>query len=352
MHVLIVKRGALGDVVRTSYFAEALKRKHAGKIRISWITAPAATSLIRFNPHIDDLWTFFDQARSYRFDRIWSLDDEVDALEGVACLDAKRVSGAYLDPCGKSVYSGDVAAWFDMGLLSRFGKKKADALKKKNQCTHGEIFSKIFEVDSPVPRFYGERRIEADARLWLGDDAWHLGINPFAGGRWPSKELPLAELKTLLRHLLLCMHGLQRPLDVVLLGAGRDRVRNQDMADDIGDPRIRVADTDESPLHLGAVVRGLNCLITSDSLAMHLAASQGIPFIAFFAPTSAAEIDDFGIGVKLSSTASDYCSYRKNTDNSSITAERLAAVLAPILQLPAPSKLRSTALLNSKSSFL
>jgi heptosyltransferase-2 len=56
---------------------------------------------------------------------------------------------------------------------------------------------------------------------------------------------------------------------------------------------------------------------------MHLAVSQRIPTIAFFAPTSAAEIDSFGLVLKIASTSPDYCSYRPMADNSTITAERI-----------------------------
>jgi heptosyltransferase-2 len=59
MHFLIVKKGALGDVVRTSYFAGALKQKIGSALRLSWITAQASADLLRLNPHIDDLWFDF-----------------------------------------------------------------------------------------------------------------------------------------------------------------------------------------------------------------------------------------------------------------------------------------------------
>jgi len=80
MHLLVVKKGALGDVVRTSYFAKALKKKFGPGLRLSWITAPASADLLRLNPSVDDLWFDFEQAKPFRFDRIFSLDDELDTL--------------------------------------------------------------------------------------------------------------------------------------------------------------------------------------------------------------------------------------------------------------------------------
>lgn len=114
-----------------------------------------------------------------------------------------------------------------------------------------------------------------------------------------------------------------KPVTVVLLGAGGDRVRNERVAARYPRERVRVVDTDASVLRFAAVIKRCDLIVTSDSLALHLAISQGIPFVAFFAPTSAAEIDDFGLGYKVVSLASDYCSYSPLADNRTITAERL-----------------------------
>ena len=56
---------------------------------------------------------------------------------------------------------------------------------------------------------------------------------------------------------------------------------------------------------------------------MHLAIAQGIKFIALFSATSAVEIDTFSYGSKITSLSEDYCSYKKDADNSTITAKRI-----------------------------
>jgi heptosyltransferase II len=47
--------------------------------------------------------------------------------------------------------------------------------------------------------------------------------------------------------------------------------------------------------------------------------------LSFYAPTSAVEIETFGLGVKVISTSPDYCNYQRDADNSSITATRIMA---------------------------
>jgi len=327
MHILIVKHGALGDVVRTSYFASPLRQKWGPQLRLSWITARSSLPLLRFHPAINDLWTSFDEARPFEFDCIYSLDDETEVLRGVAGLRTLRLTGAHIDEQGKRGYTDDAAEWFDMGLLSRYGKARADELKKLNTRSHAQIHARIFEVDGPAPEFHGDQSLEAWAREWIGDAGPVIGINPFAGGRWPSKELPERELRRLVAALLDGSAGLGAECRVMLIGAGTDRARNRALAQDINEDRLLVADTDDSLLRLAAVVRELDFMVSSDSLAMHLAIAQRVPTVAFFAPTSGNEIDDFGRVQKLLSTAPDYCSYRHDADNSSITAERLLELL-------------------------
>ena len=55
--------------------------------------------------------------------------------------------------------------------------------------------------------------------------------------------------------------------------------------------------------------------------------------MAFFAPTSAAEIELYGLGEKVCSTSADYCSYKADTDNSTITPDRLATAAHNVLEL-------------------
>lgn len=344
MHYLVIKHGALGDVVRTSYFAAALRHRHGDHLRISWLTSRVSAPLLRFNPNIDDIWTDANEAKPFHFDRAFSLDDEREVVEAASALNIDRITGAYLDG-GSISYSDDSRSWFDMGLVSRHGKGRADMLKKENRRGHAEIFCELFDVRAVEPCFFGNSRMEAWAVSEYGRNLPLIGINPFAGGRWPSKELRPDELLQLIRLILDGRTPLGCGCSVVLLGAGADYARNLNIAAAIARPGILTPNTDDSILRLAAVIGQLSYLITSDSLAMHLAVAQGIPTTAFFAPTSAPEIDAFGIVTKVVSTAADYCSYRKDADNSSITAERIVAALASLDSvrsfLPKHSRLRT-----------
>jgi len=330
MRILIVKHGALGDVVRTSYFAGALRRKFGKRLELYWVTAPTSQALLSQNPYIDNLITSFADLDSVKFDVVYSLDDELPIVSEVSRLNAKRIAGAFLAD-GKLTYSPEAAEWFDMGLLSKFGKVRADELKRSNVRGHAEIFQRIFDVDDVLPEFFLDADCKATAENFFSGFGPLVGINPYAGGRWPSKEIRDEELHALVRAF--CERSVvSRHLTIVLFGAREDRLRNLAFLESFESRSMKqsilVADTDASLMTLSSYISCMNLMISSDSLAMHLAIAQSVPTLAFFAPTSASEIDSFGICEKLISTAPDYCSYAKDCDNSSITAARLLEKIA------------------------
>jgi heptosyltransferase-2 len=336
-NLLIVKKGALGDVVRTSYFAGALKRESSVKPTIFWLTAPAAIELLEFNPYIDNLVTEIDKIADVFFDTVYSLDDEHPTLLELQKLNYARLTGAYLGEQCTPTYTDDSREWFDMGLLSKYGKAKADELKRTNTRSHAQIFCDIFGVRNVVPEFFSRtcsNRITQDLRKTQG---MCIGINPFAGGRWKSKQLLEKELDRLIDWLL-CESFCDQ---ILLLGGGSDYQRNCSMAELFANDRLRAACTDASVLDLADAIAGLDLLVTSDSLALHLAVAQRVPIVAFFAPTSAAEIDTFGQGCKVLSTSQDYCSYQSDADNSSLTAERLMDAISEFLENKKPSPVMS-----------
>lgn len=321
-----MKHGALGDVVRTSWLLPGLHARFGPETRIDWLTAPGAADLLRFNPFVERVLTDATRLRpSYGW--VLSLDDERHAIEAASSTRSDRFAGALLRN-GRLDYTDDMAPWFDMGLLSRLGKTRADALKVENTASHAALLSSMLGVPITHATFFNSsiRAARWHALVRGGSDGAVFGINPFAGGRWPSKALPAPALMQLLQHLI----------GDVNLGIGRivlfseERARAEALLArcpaTIGS-RVVVPDTSESTLELAAAIGALDYLVTADSLALHLAVAQSIPNLSFYAPTSATEIETFGTGVKLRSTAPDYCSYRADADNTSITAARLIPLL-------------------------
>ncbi len=336
--LLVIKTGALGDVLRTTSILPGLAAKHAG-LSVSWVTAPGAADLVLHHRLVERVLTVDPKdtelvARLARelseepWDWLLSLDDEQPLCALARDVPAAKLSGALLDGAGRRVYTPDVGPWFDMGLLSVHGKARADELKLENQRSHPEIFAAMFAVEMGSPELPLPPAAEAfgDAfarRHRLFERGPVIGLNTGAGGRWRSKTLPVERTVRLVQALDRALGG---RVTFLVLGGRDERERNDAILAELG-PQIAAVDagTDNPLLDFAALVDRCDLLITSDSLALHVGVAREVPIVAFFAPTSAAEIELYGRGEKVVSTAADYCSYAPDADTSSLTVERLVA---------------------------
>lgn len=354
--ILILKTAALGDVLRTTSILPGLVATHgvaraggsaarpwltvadvpdAGEVAITWLTAPAAVDLVRTHPlvrevvavdtksvaSVSEVATWLDERK---FARVVSLDDEEPLCRLASRTCTARLSGAYETENGARAYTPDVAPWFDMGLLSVHGKARADALKVANTQSQPEIYAAMLGIPMGKPALVLPEASRAAARSFargarLDGGVPVVGLNTGAGGRWTSKQLPVDRTVALARLVERALEGRVRFL---VLGGDAEDERNRAILEGIG-PSAADGGTRNTLLDFAARVELCDVLVTSDSLALHVAIARDVRHVAFFAPTSAAEIETYGLGEKIVSTADDYCSYRPDADNRSITPERL-----------------------------
>jgi heptosyltransferase II len=345
-NILIIKTGALGDVLRTSSILAGLRSEYPVG-RIEWVTAPAAADLVRSQAEVDGLHllepgddgaleALGDELERTSWDWVISLDDERPLCALATRLGRARLSGACLDQEGQRAYTADVGPWFDMGLLSVHGKQEADRLKIENRCSHPKIYAEMLGIPMGRTELPLEEALlaRAAARVGRQKNGLLIGLNTGAGGRWTSKQLPVERVVALVSAL---RDSLGEMTGFVILGGRDEASRNRAIIDGLSlqAPPIAVIDpgVENSLLEFAAIINSLDLLITSDSLALHLGVARRVPIVAFFAPTSAAEIELYGLGEKVCSTSTDYCSYSPAADNSSITAERLAEAAARVLSM-------------------
>jgi heptosyltransferase-2 len=335
--ILILKTAALGDVLRTTSILSGLRARQPHS-RVTWVTAPEAVDLVRHHPLVQEVVPF--QASSPQalrdlsqrlaattWERVLSLDEEEACCRLASALPTKRLSGAWFDERALvRRYTPDVAPWFDMGLLSVLGKRAADGLKRSNRLSHAQIFARMLGVRDGRPELSLDADSEGEGaalreRLAGSHPRPWIGLNTGAGGRWTSKALPVERVIG----LTLALHdALAGEVSFLLFGGPAEAERNREIAAALAG-QVRLADTGcANPLlRFAAYVSLCDLLIVSDSLALHVAVARGVRAVAFFAPTPAAEIDLFGRGEKVESTASDAGSYRPDADTSSLTVDRL-----------------------------
>ncbi len=349
LELLVLKTGALGDVVRTTSILPGLARKHAG-LRVTWLTAHGALDLVRGHRLIarvvgvdpaDERALAAAQAElaTTRWERVLSFDDEEDLCRLASALGGTgadgRLSGAYLDAAGKRRYTPDVAPWFDMGLLSVHGKAEADRRKLVNRESHPALFARMLGIEMGEPELVLPPAALRFARAFADRHALAghgpvIALNTGSGGRWESKKLP--EERTI--ELAAALTQALGRATFLLCGGPEEAERNARIGRGLTARGLRWVDagTRNALLEFTALVALCDLLVTSDSLALHLALTQKVPLLAFFAPTPAHEIELYGRGEAVCSSASDYASYRKDADTSTLTVERLVAAGLRVLQ--------------------
>lgn len=256
MKTLIIKLGALGDVVRTTPLLRVLEGD------ILWVADPEALPLLPKDRLTAALPISQAAAlRDMRFDRIFCLDESERAAALASALSAPRRVGTYISRHGALRYTADSSPWFDLGLISRLGRAEADRLKKSNTRTYQDILFSILGR-----RFAGEEYLLDLAghkpRARRTTTAIHIGLDERAGARWPMKRWPgYPELARLLESDgFVVSHLRQRPT----------------LADFLSD------------------IAACDLVICGDTLTMHLALALGIRTMALFICTSPAEIHDYG----------------------------------------------------------
>ena len=64
LKVLIIKTGALGDVLRTTFVAKLLKKKYSD-CSITWVTASSAQCLLEGNKYVDSVLVYPSDSRRH-----------------------------------------------------------------------------------------------------------------------------------------------------------------------------------------------------------------------------------------------------------------------------------------------
>ena len=142
MRILIVKLGAIGDVLRTTSIVPGLKEKYHPEL-LDWLTSEPGEQMLLNNPIIDQIFTWEERKKAGQYDLVIGLEDELKVCQFVSGLQPKKILGAYADG-DKVVYTP--SDWFDMSAISQYGLEKANELKKKNKKTFQQHMAKLLGI--------------------------------------------------------------------------------------------------------------------------------------------------------------------------------------------------------------
>ena len=311
--ILIIKLGALGDVIRTAALLEGLKREWPSS-HITWVTRPSGVRMLSNHPLIDRLVAFDAETLCHleyeRFDLCLSLDKEPAPAALGMRIDARDRRGIGLSPYGTPFpLNSECADYFRMGLDD-------DEKFRRNDKSYPQLIHEAVGLTYRGERYRlypGVRERDRAADMWrswgVADDEIVIGLNTGAGTVFANKSWPpdkFAQLAHVLRHRF--------SWRVALLG-GPDEARvNSEMAASCSG----VVDTgcDHDELTFAAVVQRCNVMVTGDTMAMHAAIACDVPVVVLFGPTCEQEIDLFGRGSKVRTSLGCSPCYRHTCDES------------------------------------
>jgi len=293
--ILIIKIGALGDVLRTTPLLYPLKKKYPHS-QITWITDAGALPLLRQNPLVDRAIPFNVEAdaqlRAESFDLLINLDKAPWAAALAVTLKAKKRLGFGLRPCGAICPVNRAAAYaFRLGV--------DDDLKfRKNTKSYQQIIFEacgftyrgeeyILSADQAAPAFLREKNLAGLKRPVIGLNTGSGSI--FAGKGWTRDGW------------LSLVRGIQDELKAscLLLGGERERELNAFLMKESCSPLLIDTGCGNSLADFISIVDLCDLVVCGDTLGMHIAIGLKKKVVALFGSTCPQEIDLYGRGVKI-----------------------------------------------------
>jgi lipopolysaccharide heptosyltransferase I len=288
--ILIVRLGALGDVVHAIPVAAALRRAFPAA-RIDWLVSAKHREILDLVPVIDRRLVISDRPSAGE-----RRADGTPLLAAIRELRASRYDVA-IDLQGlikSAVLARASGAPRVVGFASRYARERAARLfyTQAYDPGRGGLYDPretrhvvdinlgllgILGITSPQREFPIEP-IDSDAARIAREQAGgrYALLNP--GAAWPNKRWPPERLAAIARELR-ARHGLS---SVVLWGPGEEALAAGVAADADGaavvSPRTTIAD-------IVALARGAVLMVSGDTGPTHLAAAVGTPIVGIYGPT-------------------------------------------------------------------
>jgi heptosyltransferase-2 len=272
--ILIIKLGAMGDVIRTTPLLPRLKELYP-EAEITWITYTPDVV-----PSIVDRVLNFELKnilllKSSHFDLLYNLDKDVEACALANLVSADIKKGFRLE-MGRCVpIDQDSADKWMTGLF--------DDLNQANEKSYPQ---EIFEICGL--QFKGERYLlEVDKESWdIPENHPLIGLNTGCGDRWPSRLWPSEYWIALAQRLK------EKGLGVLLLGGENEDTKNRRIAQESGTTYLG-----HFPLQkFFTLIDQCDLIVTAVSMSLHIAIALNKKLVLFNNIFNHHEFELYGLG--------------------------------------------------------
>jgi ADP-heptose:LPS heptosyltransferase len=310
--ILIIKLGAIGDVIRTTPLLHALRSRH-GRAQIWWLTLTPEILPARVDVRLPFTPQSIATLRGVHFDLLLNLDKDREACALASTLYAGVKKGFIMDNGVPAPADSDAVPKFMTGLF--------DDLNRANTKSYPQ---EIFEICG-FP-FTGERYIldpPAPGAWTLPRKKKVVGLNTGCGGRWTSRLWAEKNWIDLARRLR------RRGVVPLLLGGEQEHEKNLRIAKKSG-----AAYLGHFPLpEFISLVNRCDLVVTAVTMAMHITIGLNKKIILFNNIFNAAEFELYGLGEILEPEFACECFYAPTCPNDCMQYIRVPRVDAACKRL-------------------
>ena len=287
--ILIVRLGALGDIVHAIPVAAALRRAFPDA-RIDWLVSAKHREILDLVPVIDRRLAINDRGGASAGTPMLAAIAELRRANYDVALDLQGLlkSAVLARMSGATRVIGFAASHLREPLARPFYTEVHDPAGIEHVVFQNLSLLRAFGVTVSTPEFPIEEAESAVAREMRDRTGGRYAlINP--GAAWPNKRWPPSRFGALAAALRE-RHGL---MSVVPWGPGEEAIAGELVASAGGaallSPPTTIAD-------LVALARGASLMISGDTGPTHIAAAVGTPIVGLFGPTRPARNGPWAAG--------------------------------------------------------
>lgn len=286
----------MGDVLRTTCLLTGLKRKYPDSY-ISWLVDEESEELLSNNQFIDRIIVYnLEEIPRFlveRYDVVICLDKEIKSTALATKISAREKYGFGINQYGSLTIFNKASEYaFRLGIDNN--------LKfYQNQKTYPQLIYEMCELDyqndeyilnleeenkNKVNQFFKKNKIASNLCI---------GLNTGAGTKFETKRWPEEKFLELIGYL-----GEKLQVAIFLLGGEKEREINKNI-EMKSNYKVYNTGSDNSPLDFAGFISLMDLIVSSDSLAMHLAIALKKKVIVLFGPTCPQEIELYSRGKKI-----------------------------------------------------
>ncbi len=311
--ILIVRLGALGDIVHAIPVAAALRHAFPSA-RIDWLVSAKHRAILDIVPVIDrrlvlndrggasggtSLFAAIGELRRAKYDVAIDLQGLIKSAVLARSSGAARVIGFSAGYARERLARLFYTIAVDPGRGGSFDAGETRHVVELNLLLLGPLGVTVARPEFPI------EPVDSDVARWASEhsNGRYALVNP--GAAWPNKRWPPARLAAV-ASALRDRHGLT---SIVLWGPGETAIAQEVVAGSHGaavlSPKTTIGD-------LVALSRGAELMISGDTGPTHIASAVGTPLVGLYGPTRPARNGPLSpLDVAVSRDESCRCHHRR-----------------------------------------